>query len=337
MTEPRSLRLSFVIPVKNDADRLAGCLRRIAANRHSSFEIETIVADNGSSDGTRDVAAAAGARVICQPDLRVSELRNHAAAVATGSVLAFIDADHEIVPTWAVDALSVLDDESVGAAGALYLPPEGGTWVQQWYGTLRGRTVGQTDVLWLGSGNLVVRRTAFDAIGGFDASLEACEDVDFCQRLRNSGWRLVGDERLRSVHLGDPPTLHAVFRAERWRGRDNLRVTLRGRVTARDVASLAISVIDLVCLAVTAVAMLSTAVFGGRALAVAATAWIPILVLALLRAARMAARSGIRGPLGAIQAVLVALVYDAARAIALVSRAPHHRARSGRVERARAA
>ena len=83
------------------------------------------------------------------------------------------------------------------------------------------------------SGNLAVKRTAFQAIGGFDAALEACEDVDFCQRLRRAGWRLVGDERLESVHLGDPPTLAALFRAERWRGRDNLRVSLRGPLDAR--------------------------------------------------------------------------------------------------------
>ena len=49
----------------------------------------------------------------------------------------------------------------------------------------------QRDADWLGSGNLAVSRTAFELVGGFDTSLETCEDVDFCHRLRAKGQRVV--------------------------------------------------------------------------------------------------------------------------------------------------
>ena len=100
--------------------------------------------------------------------------------------LAFVDADHEIAPTWTKAAVASLAEDVDGAAGALCVPPPEGTWVQQMYGALRGRTRGRSEVTWLGAGNLAVRRTAFMQVGGFDATLESCEDVDLCHRLRQS-------------------------------------------------------------------------------------------------------------------------------------------------------
>ena len=322
---PGAPRVSFVIPVRNDARRLRNCLASIASNGSTAAAVEVIVADNGSTDDTQETARSAGARVFSWPGPRVSELRNRGAAAATGDILAFVDADHEIVATWTAAAVEALAPERVGAAGALYTAPEPGTWVQRLYGALRGRTRGRQDVAWLGSGNLVVRREAFEAVGGFDASLEACEDVDFCQRLRAAGWRLVGDERLESVHLGDPPTLRALFRAERWRGRDNLRVSLRGPLTAGDLPSLMIPIVDLMAGATLIAAGLLSLAFGARVMPIVAANLLIIALLSALRAARIITRANRIGPLTIVQAFLVAVTYDAARATALVTRASHHR------------
>ena len=188
------MSVSCVIPVRNDALRLKRCLEAITRSA-AGVTLEIVVADNGSTDGSADVARAAGAQVLSLPGLRVAELRNRAAAAVATDVLAFIDADHEIGDGWFAAAFRTLAGERVGAAGALYLAPDGGTWVQRMYGALRGRTTVAGDVPWLGCGNLAVRREAFDAVGGFDASLVACEDVDFCQRLRQAGWRVVGRSR----------------------------------------------------------------------------------------------------------------------------------------------
>jgi Glycosyl transferase family 2 len=318
-------RVSFVIPVKNDARRLRDCLASIRRNQYETAAFEIVVADNGSTDETPDVARAAGARVFSWPGPRVSELRNRGAAEARGGILAFVDADHEIASGWITAAVEALSREKTGAAGALYTAPNPGTWVQRLYGALRGRTRGSSDVLWLGSGNLAVKREVFQAIGGFDASLEACEDVDFCQRLRGAGWRLVGDERLESVHLGDPPTLAALFRAERWRGRDNLRVSLRGPLTIGDLPSLMIPIIDLLAALTMLVAIALWPLVGARLLTVALANLLIVVLLSCLRAARIVTRAGRLGPLTILQAFLVAFTYDIARAAALVTRASHHR------------
>jgi hypothetical protein len=318
-------RVSFVIPVKNDARRLERCLAAIAANACERDEVEVIVVDNGSTDGSSHAALAAGARVLSLPDRPVAELRNHAAAAATGDILAFVDADHEIAPTWIASAIDALAGSDVGAVGALYSAPAQGTWVQRMYGALRGRTIGQHDVGWLGSGNLAAGRRAFESIGGFDISLESCEDVDFCRRLKASGWRVVGDERLRNVHFGDPDSLGKLFRAERWRGRDNVRVSLRGSITPRELPSILAPGLDVIGCVAAVGGALAAPIVGQSALAIAAGGSGVVIGLSALRTLRMAWSADLRAPTAIGQAFLVALTYDLARAAALVTRAPHHR------------
>jgi GT2 family glycosyltransferase len=59
---------------------------------------------------------------------------------------------------------------------------------------LRGRHQGCAIVEWLGAGNMAVEAAAFHDVGGFDARLQTCEDVDLCKRLRAAGRLIVADE-----------------------------------------------------------------------------------------------------------------------------------------------
>ena len=318
---PSAPRVSFIIPVRDDARRLQRCLEAIRRDAGRSA-VEIIVVDNGSVDHSVEVAREAGARVLPYPKLSVAELRNRGAAVARGDLLAFIDADHEIAAGWTEAAIDSLGLDDVAAAGALCHAPSDGTWVQRMYDALRGRTKGRHDVEWLGSGNMAVRRDAFLLLGGFDTRLETCEDVDLCSRLRQAGMRVIGDERLRSVHFGDPASLRALFAGELWRGRDNLRASLRGPITLRSLPSVVIPIIDVLLVAASLVGVI-TAPAGG--LRVTAAAALVLCSLALMRATRMIHRFGGARPATLVQAFIVASVYDLARALAIVARARHHR------------
>jgi GT2 family glycosyltransferase len=307
--------VSFVIPVRNDAERLGRCIRSILATRYPADRVEILVADNGSVDDSAGVARRAGATVLDLPGLSVAQLRNRAAQGARGSILAFVDADHEIVPGWLEGAAETMGDERVGAVGALCEAPSDGTWVQRTYDLLRRRPGGIRDVEWLGSGNMAVLHQPFEALGGFDVSLHTCEDVDLCRRLRGAGWRVVQDPRLRNVHLGDPATLGDLFRSELWRGRDNLRASLRGPVRLAElpsvvypVAELALLGLGLTGLAVGSIAGLSLSALSIGGIAAAAGA----------RAARMVVRAGHMTPRAYGQAFAVAATYDLARAVALI-------------------
>jgi len=311
--------VAFVIPVRNDAARLGRCLASIRANVYEG-RIEIVVLDNGSTDGSADVARAAGADVLEMPGAAVAELRNAGAARTTGEILAFVDADHVIDRTWIAAAVACLADATVGAAGAPYAPPPGATWVQRAYDRLRSHRPEHREVNWLGSGNLAVRRDVFIGLGGFDSSLQTCEDVDFCARVRTAGWRLIASEQLRSVHYGDPATLSALFTGELWRGRNNLTVFLRGPVTLRSIPSVAIPVIDSMCIAVALYGVVTIAGTGWRLLMMGGAAFSALSALRSLRMNQEAARLDA----GTASAnFVVACVYDLARCLALFARADH--------------
>jgi glycosyltransferase involved in cell wall biosynthesis len=310
---------TFVIPVRNDAARLTRCLHSIL-RQCPGDRPRIVVADNGSTDGSGDAARVLGAEVLDLPGLRVGALRNHAASLARSPFLAFVDADHEIAPGWLDAAARSIAGERVAAVGAPCSSPSNPTWVQRFYNAFRRHDGAVHEVTWLGAGNLVVRTDAFTSLGGFDTSLEACEDVDLCQRLRFAGHRLLSDPAMRNVHFGDPASLGALFRGELWRGRDNLRVSLRGPLTLGELPSIVIPVTDLIAFAVI-VAGLAT-----RSWLIAAGAAAIVLGFMTLRALTLWRRVERPTLVDAPRALVVAAVYDVARAFALVARTPHRSA-----------
>ncbi len=317
-------RVSFIVPVRNDAACLARCLASIGTLRYPRDLVETIVVDNGSRDGSPGVAATAGARVLEMPGGRVAGLRNRGARSAAGALLAFVDADHELDPGWLAAAVDSLAEPGAGAAGAAYSPPPAAGWVQRTYDALRERPAERRDAEWLASGNMAVWRAAFDAVGGFDAALETCEDVDFCRRLRLAGYAVVAEPRMRSVHHGDPRTLGSVFFGELWRGRDNLRVSLRAPRSWRSLASAVIPVLDLAALAATAIFLVATP--PGVAWLAGGAAAVPFALIGA-RALRMLRRGRQVRLADAVQAVLVAGAYDSGRAFAVILGAAYSRRR----------
>jgi glycosyltransferase involved in cell wall biosynthesis len=319
--------VSFVIPVRNDAERLRRCLTSITRNDYPRDLIEILVIDNESTDESARTAREHGAIVMRCASTSVAELRNRGARAALGSIIAFADSDHEIDRGWVRTAVAVLASPAVAATGAPYLPDPECNWVQRQYDGLRARTDAREEVTWLGSGNFAVKRSAFDRIGGFNATLTACEDVDLCNRLRLAGHRIVADPALRSVHYGDPKTLKALFFGELWRGRDNLRVTLSGPRTFRHLRSAIVPIADLMAFAAGTVALL----LGYPWIAVACG--LAVLVPAALRAGvmfrnRLRSATPENSVRRAAQAMAVALVFDVARALAILARGSHRARRT---------
>lgn len=313
--------VSFVIPVRNDAERLRRCLQSVVADAASTAH-EIVVMDNGSNDDSVDVAERLGARTVERATGTVAALRNEGVAMTRAPIVAFVDADHQLSPGWLAAAVAGLGDPAVGAVGAPYHAPPNGTWVQRAYDGLRRHSDRNEPAEWFGAGNLAVRREAFEAAGGFDTSLESCEDVDLCFRLRAAGWQLLSVPAMHSVHHGDPPTLRRLFLSELWRGRDNLRVSLRGPRSLRNLASTFIPVIQLVALVAVVLGLIAGPPWGTVVALVAAALTATLVALRAYSLVRHSQR-GIPG--GFLAALLVAAAYDAGRALALVTRSGHHR------------
>jgi glycosyltransferase involved in cell wall biosynthesis len=182
MSEPL---LSVVMPVWNGAEFIEEAVRSLL-DQHDAGPLEVVVADDGSTDASADVAEAAGARVVRRPHAGVAAARNVGLAAARGELLTFLDADDVSVPgslrarrdLLAVDpGLDfVVGQLDVFGPGRDRLPP----WVAE-------RVVGGSPAggLW----SFFAPRALFDRIGPFDESFELAEDADWLGRVRATGAR----------------------------------------------------------------------------------------------------------------------------------------------------
>lgn len=208
-----------IIPAYNEEACIGDCIASImrAKKRHA---LEVIVADNGSSDRTREIAEACGALVIVDAHRRVSGLRNLAASRTTADILAFVDADCIVADDWLDNAQTYFSQTDIAVWGAPPMPPSPGTWVQRAWSIVRRNPHQVQKVEWLESMNLWVRNETFHRMGGFNETLTTCEDVDFCYRAASYG-DIVADSRIGAVHIGEAATVRHFARKELWRGQNN--------------------------------------------------------------------------------------------------------------------
>lgn len=206
---------------------VTACLQRLAGQ--SSREDEILVVDNGSSDRTVALARAEpGVEVLEAPGLTIAGLRNLGASKARHEVLAFLDIDCLVCPGWRSTAERVLADPNVAAVGAYYDVPEDAPWLERAWWSFRPTHEHRTPFLI--SGNLVVRRAAFERVGGFDANLVTDEDTDLSRRLVAAGAVLVEAPDMRVIHLGNAKTLRQFYRKEKWHATSILDTMRRHRV-----------------------------------------------------------------------------------------------------------
>ncbi len=145
-----------------------------------------MVADAGSTDATREIAAAHGARVVDGGMPAVG--RNAGAAVADTDLILFFDADNVPPETWIEQALAEFSERSLIAATAHIAP------LEQTPGNLFACDVANLylDLIQFASPHapgfcILIERAAHEAIGGYDESIVLAEDHDYVQRAAKIG------------------------------------------------------------------------------------------------------------------------------------------------------
>ncbi len=191
---PTGPSVSVIVCTRNGRQRIGACLAALA---HSREAHETLVVDDGSTDGTADFVAGKfpWARLLRLQPEGLSAARNAGAAAASGEILAFTDDDCEPDPEWIARLLPVFQAGTHAAAGGPNLPPAARTWEEAVVCAAPGAPshvlLSDAEAEHLPGCNLAVTRAAFEAIGGFDQRFRtAGDDVDFCWRLRDAGFRL---------------------------------------------------------------------------------------------------------------------------------------------------
>lgn len=196
-------RIAFVIPAYNAADSVAAAVR--SAREQTVPADEIIVVDDGSIDDTAAVAAAAGARVIKRTNGGPGAARNLGIQSTTAEWIALLDADDLARP----DRLAV-QREHLADAGVAVLHSARGVPALH---TMEPPSVLDFAALWLRNrictSTVMLRRSAWEAVGGFDEarSLIGVEDYNLWLRLAHAGWKFTWLEQVLVDYLPSAASL----------------------------------------------------------------------------------------------------------------------------------
>ncbi len=198
-------RVSIVIPTWNQAGLLAAALRSLRRQTYTDFE--TVIADNGSTDGTAELLGRdfPEVRVVALgQNLGFARATNAGLRAASGEILVCLNNDVECEPAWLAALVAVLDRmPDVGSVASKMMDARrpgiidaaGDTMSLVAWNAGRGKpdapefNVGR-EILSACAGAAAYRRTLFETVGFFDESYFAWfEDVDLGLRAQLAGFR----------------------------------------------------------------------------------------------------------------------------------------------------
>jgi len=191
--------VTIIIPVRNRPDDISDCLSSLMNLDYPTDKLEIIVVDDASDDNTPEIISGFPIRLLKNPQkMQASYSRNIAAKEAKGNILAFIDSDCIADSLWLKALVPAFLDETNGAAGGK---------VDSWFdnkaidkyekvssslnkGNRSRSSKEEGNFFYLPTCNLLVRKELFQNLGGFNINMTVGEDVDFCWRLKDSGYEI---------------------------------------------------------------------------------------------------------------------------------------------------
>lgn len=236
-SKPSNVLVDVVIPVYNRFDCLQDCLQSLR-NSTGSFEFHPILVDNGSEGKEADdfyPRWSGWAKVIRNKhNLGFPKACNQGAKAGSAPLLFFLNSDVVLEPDALNQLVAALDDPSVGVAGAKLLfsesSPHGPAGKVQHVGlcaNLHGdikhilmgwpadhpKVLAVKDVLGVTGAALMVRRSIFEKVRGFDEvyGTGTYEDVDFCLKAHALNQRVVVCQEAVGTHyVGATATKYGV-------------------------------------------------------------------------------------------------------------------------------
>lgn len=215
--------ISVIIPAHNEAAFVPRVVRALLDQRPPGAELEVIVVDDASTDGTAEAARAAGARVLeLSTGGNPAAARNRGAAIATGDPLIFLDADCVPASGWLTALLSAHDRGATVVGGALDLPPGLPATARcdyycGWYLVHSRRPAGF--VPHHPPPNLSVRRAPFLSTAGFTERPPFSytnEEREWQAQLLRAGHRIYFEPRAVAYHYNRPGFANLLRRNYRW-------------------------------------------------------------------------------------------------------------------------
>jgi glycosyltransferase involved in cell wall biosynthesis len=222
------MRLSVVMATYNRAGLLRESLGCLALQRFGPGD-DVVVADNASTDRTQDVLREAAASfpvplsTVFEPTPGKSHALARAVEAAGGDVLAFVDDDVFVATNWVETVHAIFAGGDVDMAGGRVLPRFAGrvpSWLKLSDGVGFNRLASPITLIDYGperqrlgrrsapGGNLAIRRSVFEAVGGFPrhlgklrGTLLSGEDHLLSERVVAAGYRAFFEPSMTVQHL----------------------------------------------------------------------------------------------------------------------------------------
>jgi glycosyltransferase involved in cell wall biosynthesis len=224
---PEELPLTSVVVLPRAPGQMPRCVDSIVA-RPSFLETELVLIDDGEQRpplraflrDRQDVRVVEDTRSVSD-----AALRNAGARASRGDVLCFVHDDVEVLnDTWLEEMIGLLFQPGIGAVGAKLLYPSGkvqhagivmgiggaighvGRFTDRIEPGYFGRAMLSQTFSAVSWACMVVRREAFEAVGGFEEEhlSGAFADVDLCLRLGEAGWRVAWTPNAELIHHESP-------------------------------------------------------------------------------------------------------------------------------------
>ncbi len=226
----KPILISVVIPTLDTKELTVACVDAVLGSElPAGTTLEVIVVDDGGRDGTAEtLSGRPGVRILRNEETTgFSRAVNRGVAEATGDLLVFLNSDATVEPTGLARlAEAFAADASLGIAGAALRFPDG---APQWSGgrepnlpwlfaqasafpAFLGRfpawrrlkplhPASVADVGWVSGAAMAVRASVWRELGPFDVSFAFyVQDLDFCLRARDRGWRVCLLPEFRAFH-----------------------------------------------------------------------------------------------------------------------------------------
>lgn len=184
--ETRDPLVSVIVPCYNGAAFLEEALRSALAQSYAGVEV--VVVDDGSTDSSPEIARRFPVRYIHQENRGLSEARNTGIRESRGSYLVFLDADDRLKPKaieTGLEALALHPDCAMAVGDHVFIAANGSYLANS---TKEGPVESHYAALLKSNfiemiSSVLFRRSIFDTVGGFNATLRVAEDYELYLRI----------------------------------------------------------------------------------------------------------------------------------------------------------
>ncbi|HEY3474918.1 MAG TPA: glycosyltransferase family 2 protein [Anaerolineales bacterium] len=213
-----SPNVSIIVPCYNEQSTIRLLLEALCEQTYPRADMEVIIADGLSTDGTRTAIAAfqkdvsdLSIRVVDNPKRSIPSALNRAIEAARGEILLRLDGHSKPYPDYVANCIAAHragHGDNVG--GVWEIRPGAGTWIAKSIAAAAAHPLGVGDALYRHTRQAAqvdtvpfgsFRRALIEQVGFFDESLLTNEDYEFNARIRKSGGKIWLDPSIRSIYF----------------------------------------------------------------------------------------------------------------------------------------